>query len=79
MHDRASSFAVFEEQGCNYSNNQEQWLIGSGVTSGRRVFENAGRNLLALGISCGINFGSVSVFGYPDRPGNCVNWIPNTP
>ena len=78
MHDASSGYAVYEEEGCNYSNTEEQWEPSHGTSSGRYIFSNFGRLLLSMGINC-FPLPPVTVSGYPDQPGNCVNWIPESP
>ena len=77
MHDKSSGYAVYEEEGCSYSKTDEQWEPSRGTSSGRRIFSNYGRLLLSMGINC-VPLPPVTVSGYPNRPGNCVNWIPET-
>jgi len=76
MHDASSGYAVFEQSGCDYSNGGEEWIPYNGSSSGLRLFQNVER-LKYMGVECFILSGD-PVFGYPDAPGNCINWLPES-
>jgi hypothetical protein len=77
MHDASSGFGVYEQNGCDLSNTEEQFALEQGSNSSLYTFENIGWGLW-LGVNCPAT-NNEGVIGVQNAPGNCLNWQLQTP